>query len=921
MTAFAELDLEARTNKLEAAVAEIRKIGVEGERTEQKVSKSTNAMNVGFGRLAGIASGVVAGLVSINTAMVAFGQAKQFNAAMAETSTLIKGTAEEMAFLEASARGLAKEFGGDATSQVKAFYQAISAGAGSVENAAKLLESANKLAIGGVTSSTIAVDALTTATNAYARSGLTAAQASDAMFVGIKAGKTTAGELSAALGNIVPIASSVGVSFDEIIAGTAALTTQGQSTSMAVTGLRQVLAGVIKPTKEAADMANHLGLQFDTQALQAKGLSGFLEDVIAKTGGSQDAMAQLFGSVEALNAVLAFSGGAGDAFNSILDDMAAKAGATDEAYTKMAESLDQRWNVQMAIARDAVLALGGVLLSVAVPALEALTQNFDMVAGVVIAASAAVGGYGVFAMGSYVASTYAAVGATGLLNAAWKALMINPVAALIGVAVVAAGYLIGKFLELSRAAGGFGNAMELLKAVAVEVIGRIGDSFSVLSMRIGQYAQAIYASWVGTLADMLEFAGSWANKTIGVWVGTFKAIVAAGQNLPAAFASIGALAMNALIDKVSSGISGIVGIFNSLGANIPAPNLDAWKVSTEAVGDFGAAVSGAFSSAMNADYVGNLSGGLRDLGKSAQSTADLFGAMADAGASALTAPLQSIAELKAVMDGTDSTTYQSRSGGGWKDRGGENVTADPVAALGMGSGLGTGAKGGGGGAASDGFKGKIDALTENLRTEREVLDAWYEEGQMLLADRRAMELLGEQGHKDAMLALETEYQSKVAEMRAAAIDANMQAASGFFSDMASLSQSGNKRLAAIGKAFQIAQAITEGYSAAVSAWSKGMKIGGPPVAALFAAGSLVKTGMLISKMGGSGGGASVGGGVAANTNREPTPTAEQQNRFVRLDVQGEGMFADMLRKNGQALVDAITNESKFGGTTIVMGAA
>ena len=920
MTAFAELDLEARTNKLESAVAEIRKIGVEGERTEQKVSKSTNAMNVGFGRLAGIASGVVAGLVSMNTAMVAFGQAKQFNAAMAETSTLIKGTAEEMAFLEASARGLAKEFGGDATSQVKAFYQAISAGAGSVENAAKLLESANKLAIGGVTSSTIAVDALTTATNAYARSGLTAAQASDAMFVGIKAGKTTAGELSAALGNIVPIASSVGVSFDEIIAGTAALTTQGQSTSMAVTGLRGVLSGVIKPTKEAADMAKHLGLQFNTQALQAKGLAGFLDDVITKTGGSQDAMAQLFGSVEALNAVLAFSGGAGDAFNSILDDMAAKAGATDEAYTKMAESLDQRWNVQMAIARDAVLALGGVLLSVAVPALEALTQNFDMVAGVMIAASAAVGGYGVFAMGAYTVATYAAVGATGLLTAGLGYLKIALIGTGIGAIVVAAGYLIGKFLELSRAAGGFGNAMELLKAVAVEVIGRIGESFSVLSMRIGQYAQAIYASWVGILADMLDFAGSWANKTIGVWVGTFKAIVAAGQNLPAAFASIGALAMNALIDKVSSGISGIVGIFNSLGANIPAPNLDAWKVSTEAVGDFGAAVSGAFSSAMNADYVGNLSGGLRDLGKSAQSTAELFGAMADAGASALTAPLQSIAELKAVMDGTDATTYQSRSGGGWKDRGGGNVTADPVAALGMGSGLGSSAKGGGGGA-SDGFKGKIDALTENLRTEREVLDEWYEEGQMILADRRAMELLGEQGHKEAMLALETEYQSKVSEMRAAAIEANMQAASGFFSDMASLSQSGNKRLAAIGKAFQIAQAITEGYSAAVSAWSKGMKIGGPPTAALFAAGSLVKTGMLISKMGGSGGGASVGGGVAANTNREPTPTAEQQNRFVRLDVQGEGMFADMLRKNGQALVDAITKESKFGGTTIVMGAA
>jgi TP901 family phage tail tape measure protein len=335
------------------------------------MGSSVSAFGVKAARALGAAA---ASYVTFQAAAQSVNLARDFNAALAETSTLIGGTDAEMSGLSASARQLAKDFGGSATSQVEGFYQAISAGAGSVEQAATLLESANKLAIGGATDTTTAVDALTTATNAYAASGLTAAAASDALFVGIKAGKTTAAELSAGLGNIVPIASAVGVSFDEVVAATAALTTQGQSTSVAITGLRQVISGVIKPTSEAEKMAAKLGLSFDAQALKSKGLAGFLEDVIDKTGGSQEAMAELFGSVEALNAVLAFAGGAGEKFAAINEQMADKAGATDEAYRKMADSLDQRWARATAAMTDIALGLGNVLLTFVVPALEAVSR-------------------------------------------------------------------------------------------------------------------------------------------------------------------------------------------------------------------------------------------------------------------------------------------------------------------------------------------------------------------------------------------------------------------------------------------------------------------------------------------------------------------------------------------------------------------
>ncbi len=56
------------------------------------------------------------------------------------------------------------------------------------------------------------------------------------------------------------------------------------------------------------------------------------------------------------------------------------------------------------------------------------------------------------------------------------------------------------------------------------------------------------------------------------------------------------------------------------------------------------------------------------------------------------------------------------------------------------------------------------------------------------------------------------------------------------------------------KATAIAQAIIEAKTAAVSAWEKGMTIGGPPLAVAFTAASLLKTGALIASIGGSQGG-------------------------------------------------------------------
>jgi TP901 family phage tail tape measure protein len=306
--------------------------------------------------------------------------ARDFNAALAETSTLIEGTPAQLNELTEASRALVREFGGNKTQQVEAFYQAISAGAASLPDAAEIVEQANRLAIGGVTDVTTGVDILTTAVNAYGPSTLSAAEASDALFVAMRGGKTTIEELASELGGVIPLATSTGVSFDELNAATAALTTQGISTNVAITQLRGILQGVIKPSGEAVEAAKRLGIEFNVAALQSKGLRGFLEDVAEATGGNAEELSKLFGSVEALGGALALTGNGADTFAELLEDMADKAGATDEAFEKVAQNLDQRLNVATSSIAETFERLGQVALRIVVPAVEALAAVLEVVA-------------------------------------------------------------------------------------------------------------------------------------------------------------------------------------------------------------------------------------------------------------------------------------------------------------------------------------------------------------------------------------------------------------------------------------------------------------------------------------------------------------------------------------------------------------
>lgn len=350
-----------------------------GRRAERQLD-NTSSSAANMGRRFGLAATAVLGVAT------AFG-VKSVNAyraqnrALTEVLTLVDGTKEEFDALNDASQRFAATYGGSATQQVTAFYQAISAGVGDVTDATVFLDQANQLALAGVTDVTTAVDLLTTATNAYAATNLEAGQASDILFATVRAGKTTIAELSSSLGNVAPLAAAAGVGLEEIAAATATLTLQGQSTSVAMNGVRQAISSILKPSGEAQKLAADLKVEFNAAALASKGLAGFLSDVTQATGGSQEQLAKLFGSVEALNAVLGLSVQDGEVFQEVLEGIGDSAGVTAKAADLVADSLETRFAKQLAAVGNVALQAGQVLLSVLVPALDVVGQAFTFLAG------------------------------------------------------------------------------------------------------------------------------------------------------------------------------------------------------------------------------------------------------------------------------------------------------------------------------------------------------------------------------------------------------------------------------------------------------------------------------------------------------------------------------------------------------------
>ena len=245
--------------------------------------------------------------------------------------TAVKSTDE----IKEGIMSLSDQLGIASTELSEALYQTISA-TGDTANSLDYVEVASKAAIGGFTDTATAIDGLTTVLNAYGLKGSEAIQkVSDQMLMAQNYGKTTFGEMASSIGNVIPIAASLNITTEELFGSIATLTKNGIQTSQAITGLKAAYSNILKPSKEAAELAANLGIEFNAAHLKSVGWAKFLDEIREKTGGNSEQLATLFGSVEALNSVTVLATTGAEDFAGALDAMSKSAGATEKAFTKM----------------------------------------------------------------------------------------------------------------------------------------------------------------------------------------------------------------------------------------------------------------------------------------------------------------------------------------------------------------------------------------------------------------------------------------------------------------------------------------------------------------------------------------------------------------------------------------------------------
>lgn len=255
---------------------------------------------------------------------------------------------------------LSSSMGIDAVEATRGLYQALSSGV-PTDNVLTFMETAAKASKAGMADLFTSVDALSTVVNSYGADVISADKAADLMFQTVKLGKIEFTDLAQNMGQVAALAAQAGVKFEEVSAALAAMTQTGLGPAESFTALRGIIVSILSPSKEAADAAKSLGLEWNLQGLQAKGLSGLLADLQEKTGGQADTIAKVIPEIRAMNGVMVLGAQNGKVYENALKEMSNATGALDESFSRVQESIKATWDKIKATLQRAGIEIGEVL--------------------------------------------------------------------------------------------------------------------------------------------------------------------------------------------------------------------------------------------------------------------------------------------------------------------------------------------------------------------------------------------------------------------------------------------------------------------------------------------------------------------------------------------------------------------------------
>ena len=282
-----------------------------------------------------------AGLLAAGLAMTVFAvkTAGDFDGAFRQISTIIDASAEDLDGFKAAILDYAEGSTQPLDKITTALANAIGSGV-DWSKSLDLIATAEKLAVATRSDLDSTTKVLVSTLNSYGMEIADAGGLSDLFFKIIDEGDISMTDLANSFAKVAPIAKISGVSLQEVGAAIATLTASGIKPAESIEYLRGAISNIISPSKQGADLAAELGIQFNAQGLAANGLAGTLQAVAEKTGGSADKMKILFGDIGGFTAAATLAGPQAEKFAQSIVAMGNVTGATDAAFAKMAGSLE-----------------------------------------------------------------------------------------------------------------------------------------------------------------------------------------------------------------------------------------------------------------------------------------------------------------------------------------------------------------------------------------------------------------------------------------------------------------------------------------------------------------------------------------------------------------------------------------------------
>lgn len=484
-----------------------------------------------------------------------------------------------------------------------------------------VLEQAAKASAAGLGSVATVADAVTSAVNAYGSENLSAATATDVLTAAVREGKLEAESLAPVLGNLLPTASAMGISFQQVAGLLAVFSRTGADAASSATTLNRLMLTLQKNTGPAVDLLEGAGFslaELRDVASGPRGLIGVMRLLEEAFSDNEDALAQIFPNIRAFRGVMNALSQDADTVDSVLRGVAESTDVAETAFGVAADTASFRFKAALAELQATGIRVGQRVLPTLVRLAEDLADRLARASpealdlGVQLGIVAAVVGPALVALGIMVSTLSTLAG------------LINPVTAIL--AAVAAGAL-----AIQQNWFGIGDvvgrAFEVVVTGAQEAF-RVVDRLSrpVVNAVIGHFR------FLGSVAQIV-----WDEFVRDVAVDAFETMRdTAARVIPKIIRSLAAIGRGS-VEFFSNVVERVTSIFQD----------DEVETQGEQTGrNLGQRISAAAVEAFGTDYVAGF--------------VDVVGEGADA---ALAAIRQKLAELRALADRT--------FGGGGSVSGGE----------------------------------------------------------------------------------------------------------------------------------------------------------------------------------------------------------------------------------------------------------